>query len=63
MFIRHPDLRRILSDYGFKYRPMLKSFPLKGYFETYYSDKYGRVCFNKKVDLSYNYRSMFMKNP
>lgn len=56
-------MRRILCDYGFKGHPMLKDYPLKGYFETYYSDKHGRVCFDRKVDLSYNYRSMFIKNP
>jgi NADH-quinone oxidoreductase subunit C len=37
-FINNPDLRRILTDYGFNYNPLLKEFPVKGFFELkYYS--------------------------
>jgi NADH-quinone oxidoreductase subunit C len=37
-FEGNPDLRRILTDYGFKYNPLLKEFPLKGYQELKYYD-------------------------
>lgn len=37
-FISHPDLRRILTDYGFKGHPLRKDFPLIGFFEIYYDD-------------------------
>jgi len=63
VFSKHPDLRRILTDYAFKTSPMLKSFPLKGFYETYYSDKLGRVSFKQKVDALYGFRSFFIKNP
>ena len=37
-FLNHPNLRRILTDYGFKGFPFRKDFPLSGYFEVYYND-------------------------
>ena len=43
-FYNHNDLRRILTDYGFKGHPLRKDFPLSGYIETLYND------FDKKID-------------
>ena len=37
-FDRHPDLRRILTDYGFEGHPMRKDFPLSGYVEFRYDE-------------------------
>lgn len=37
-FTNHPDLRRILTDYGFDGHPLQKEFPLFGYYEIFYSD-------------------------
>jgi len=38
LFIKHNDLRRILTDYGFEGHPLRKDFPLSGYQEIYYDD-------------------------
>jgi len=37
-FLFHPDLRRLLTDYGFKGHPLCKNFPLTGFIEIYYDD-------------------------
>jgi len=42
-FQGHPDLRRLLTDYGFRSYPLLKSYPLSGYFQVSYSEKHKRV--------------------
>ncbi|WP_333023353.1 NADH-quinone oxidoreductase subunit C [Wolbachia endosymbiont of Pentidionis agamae] len=55
-FISHPDLRRILSDYGFKGYPMLKDFPLTGYEEVTYDEKAKKVVY-QPVDLSQDFRT------
>jgi len=62
-FYKHPDLRRILTDYGFKGHPLRKDFPLTGYIETAYSFAEKRVL-RKIVSLSqqnriYNYNATF----
>jgi NADH-quinone oxidoreductase subunit C len=45
VFIDHPDLRRILTDYGFVGYPFRKDFPLSGYVEMRYDAKEGRVIY------------------
>lgn len=42
-FINNPDLRRILTDYGFSYNPLLKEFPVKGFFELKYYSGLGMI--------------------
>ncbi len=50
MFIGHPDLRRILTDYGFIGHPFRKDFPVSGYVEPRYDAKSGRVVY-EAVDI------------
>jgi NADH:ubiquinone oxidoreductase subunit C len=42
-FIRHPDLRRLLTDYGFKHHPLQKDFPVSGHTEVSYSENEKRL--------------------
>lgn len=43
VFLDHPDLRRLLTDYGFRGHPLLKSYPLGGYSQLFYSEKNKRI--------------------
>ena len=45
MFVGHPDLRRILTDYGFVGHPFRKDFPISGYVEMRYDDEQKRVVY------------------
>jgi NADH-quinone oxidoreductase subunit C len=45
MFNNHPDLRRILTDYGFVGHPFRKDFPISGYVEMRYDEAEGRVIY------------------
>lgn len=54
-FSGHPDLRRILTDYGFKGYPMLKDFPLTGYEEIKYDEKAKKVIYSP-IDLPQDFR-------
>lgn len=45
MFNNHPDLRRILTDYGFIGHPLRKDFPVSGYVEMRYDEKEGRIIY------------------
>ncbi len=62
MFFRnHPDLRRRLTDYGFKGHPLRKDFPVTGFVEVFYNDFRKRVFYDK-VKLSQEYRNFYLQS-
>ena len=61
-FENHPDLRRILTDYGFKGHPLRKDFPLTGFNEVRYSEKDKKVIY-EPVKLEQNYRNFDFESP
>jgi NADH-quinone oxidoreductase subunit C len=62
LFAGHPDLRRLLTDYGFQGYPMRKDFPLTGYVEVRYDDGQKRVV-NVPVKLRQEFRSFDFESP
>ena len=62
LFSGHPDLRRILTDYGFKGHPLRKDFPLTGYVEVRYDDDQKRVVY-EPVKLTQEFRSFDFLSP
>jgi len=62
VFDGHPDLRRILTDYGFNGHPMRKDFPLSGFTEVRYDEEKGRVV-SEPVELTQEYRKFEFPNP
>ncbi|MDD9331598.1 MAG: NADH-quinone oxidoreductase subunit C [Wolbachia sp.] len=61
-FSGHPDLRRILTDYGFKGYPMLKDFPLTGYEEVRYDIEAKKVVYNP-INLPQDFRTFESLSP
>jgi len=61
-FKNHPDLRRILTDYGFEGYPLRKDFPLTGHNEVRYSEDEKKVIY-ESVKLEQNYRNFDYESP
>ena len=61
-FADHPDLRRILTDYGFEGFPLRKDFPLTGHYEVRYDDLEKRVVY-EPVELPQEYRNFDFLSP
>jgi len=62
MFTGHPDLRRLLTDYGFAGHPLRKDFPTTGYTEVRYDDALKRVVY-EPVKLTQEYRQFDFMSP
>jgi len=59
-FILNNDLRRILTDYGFKGFPLRKDFPVSGFIDVYYDDNQKKICY-RKSELSQEYRNFNLR--
>ena len=65
-FSNHPDLRRILTDYGFQGHPLRKDFPISGYMEVRYDDEMRKIIYDfleiTQENRLFNRRSPWEKN-
>ena len=60
-FLGNKDLRRILTDYGFKGHPLRKDFPITGFIDVYYDDNQKRICY-RNLELNQEYRNFNLKS-
>ena len=62
IFVGHPDMRRLLTDYGFEGHPLRKDFPLTGFVEVRYDDEQKRVVY-EPVRLNQEFRNFDFLSP
>jgi NADH:ubiquinone oxidoreductase subunit C len=62
IYLNHPDLRRILTDYGFKGYPLRKDFPVAGFVELYYDSVTKRIKY-KPNSFVQEFRSYDVESP
>lgn len=61
-FLNHPDLRRILTDYGFDGFPLRKDFPVSGFVEVHYNEDQNKIVY-EGVELTQEYRLFHFLSP